>query len=242
MKTFVISRAIIRSIIVSCFICAALTSCSNYTPDERRVKTAFMDYVKNDFDDPKSLKEIVSIEPSDTVSLQEFIAKVQSSFAIDEQLYKTSDSISKARLIVIHELGLLIRKGKVDRETKEEITELFMEAVNCIKVPPLSLEYWLKDQIDTMKYEAPKYGYIIKFRQKYNGEIKLKQCHFYIDSLTRDVITNLDKLPTAHSQEEFYKNATEYFDIMKDHVENVKTGYINLIKFKSILERLTTNK
>lgn len=81
-------------------LCASicLISCGN--SNERKIKSAFKDYVSTHFDDPKNLDEIVSVDSCDTISIkgvQSLLKELKHTYdSINNIKRKQSNQISKS--------------------------------------------------------------------------------------------------------------------------------------------------
>lgn len=81
-------------------LCASICLISCGSSNERKIKSAFKDYVSTHFDDPKNLDEIVSIDSCDTISIkgvQSLLKELKHTYdSINNINRKQSNQISKS--------------------------------------------------------------------------------------------------------------------------------------------------
>lgn len=170
------------------FICLFITAVScNVDSDEniRVIKDQLPLYVRSNFDDPRSFKEIVEIIPTDTLSVENVkkigtiaIELVDSSFVWMESLVSPAMDKLQNHLSELSYYELERKRFKVIPLVQSGLTRYELMEKNVYD------KILLKRMIDSLKYEAPIYGYEVKCRIKENGNLKLKTFYAYVDSLS----------------------------------------------------------
>jgi len=198
--------------------------------NESLIKKEFKNYVKNNFDNPKSLKEIVSIEASDTVSVENFkmllketltnYDRVDSLWKNDEYKNNINKNILKKEYNFSYSDILIIRSyyGQLANITQNRLS-VILKDYNILENA--------KNLLDSIKYDPPKYGYNIKFRQTKNGELQLFTYKGYIDSLTKKIHISpqgfeLDDKYVSGQMKELSNMILECTIIVKRYLEQYK--------------------
>ena len=149
-----------------------------------------MNHVQKTFDNPKALKEIVEILPSDTVSVEKLKEILQMTLANSELVLEAAqlqDSLEQSMIIADN---LDKRKAQnADFSTRIKLLSL-ADAMITLTTKSLASRREVRNYmsrvqafVDSLKYEAPIYGYQINYRVERNKELKLESRYAYIDSL-----------------------------------------------------------
>lgn len=194
----------ITFILVAIFI---LYGCDNSI--ESRIKKEFKTYIKNNFDNPNLVKEIVSVEAADTISNRANLVSIKKVLSLSEE----SDSLSE----------YLLQKNKnfhLKRELEYNDRRIVNESINFILdhiIDANIAKRTLKDYVDSFKLMIPKYGYKIKYRVKVGDELQMKEYYAYRDSATNEIkfqdhLYAIKDMP--ENEYEIMKNMPELLDII----------------------------
>lgn len=116
-------------ILCASFICL---SCFADNSSERKIKSAFKNYVSTHFDDPKNFEEIVSIDSCDTISIkgvQSLLKELkQTYYSLNKTNRKQSDQISKA--LKNPKLHGLTHRNPIFKEAMYKHLDLLNEAMS----------------------------------------------------------------------------------------------------------------
>lgn len=208
-----------KKIVLSVIILFALFSCSQTKED--KIRNEFKNYVSSNFDDPNSLKEIVSIEQIDTVTYEHILNGVVALHEIDS-LTNLSDSIENEQNAIL--LGK-IRAHNYHPYYKEELksmalrkAELSRNMIAWIDDYGYGMLRRMSDSTDNSLNRLKGlniYQYKIKARIKVKDDLKLREYYALEDSIG---FRFFDNKPTfndySEGTAEFYKVAREYEDIM----------------------------
>lgn len=196
-----------------------LFSCTQTKEDE--IRNEFKNYVSSNFDDPNSLKEILSIEPIDTITYESIRNGVIALHGIDS-LTNSSDSIEKEQSEI---LLSKIRAHKYNPYYKEELMSMVLRKAELCR----ALISWIDDYgfalLNAMSDSTDNslnrlkglniYQYKIKARIKEKDDLKLREYYALEDSVG---FRFFDNKPTfndySEGTAEFYKVVREYEDIM----------------------------
>ncbi len=172
-------------------------SCSQSNED--RIKAAFMEYAKNNLDDPSQLDEIVSIDSLDTIS--SFIFK--EAIRIKHEVYKMEDSICDSLDSIIH---LYFRDEKYKPKLRYihglrdafgeslEIQSYLIDVLDNLYDHPDSALKKIMAHKDTVIYEQK-----LTYRLKQKDGLKLHSCYVYSDTLYNNIIFSKTHLRTEDS-------------------------------------------
>lgn len=188
---------------------------------EDKIRTEFKNYVSSNFDDPRNLKEIVSVEQIDTITYESIRNGVIALHAIDS-LTNSSDSIEKEQSAIILSK---IRTHQYQSYYKDDLKDLIMQQAELSR----DMMAWIDDygfaMLHTMSDSMDNslnllkglniYQYRIKTRIKDGDDLKLRDYYALEDSVGYRFF---DRKPTFNDYSErtveFYKVATEYEDIL----------------------------
>ena len=215
-------------------IILVLFSCTQTKED--KIRDEFKNYVSSNFDDPNSLKEVLSIEQIDTITYESIRNGVIALHGIDS-LTNSNDSIEKEQNEIIMSK---IRAHNYNPYYKEELMSLILRkadlsrlAISWIDDYGFTLLKAMSDSTDILLNRLKGlniYQYRIKARIKNSDELKVRYFFALEDSTG---ISFFDKKPTfndySEGTAEFYKVAKEY--------ENIMT-----IRRNIIIEKIELNK
>ena len=196
-----------KKIVLSVIILFALFSCSQTKED--KIRNEFKNYVSSNFDDPNSLKEIVSIEQIDTVTYEHILNGVVALHEIDS-LTNLSDSIENEQNAIL--LGK-IRAHNYHPYYKEELKSMALRKAELSR----NMIAWIDSTDNSLNRLKGLniYQYKIKARIKVKDDLKLREYYALEDSIG---FRFFDNKPTfndySEGTAEFYKVAREYEDIM----------------------------
>lgn len=204
---------------------ALFVACSESTKEEL-IEKAFKEYVNKNFDDPNSLKEIISIEIEDTLSTtktEAFITGIfNSSDSLFKRLYFMSDSlgaIHNSNFEKIKSSYRLTNKYRGDSNVLKMIADL-LENTNEEFSYKTSSEYQelkiaqasLNNALDSLKKDST-FIVTYKVRTRVLQKDGLKIMDYYAQLSDKSIIeifdnNNLSSYPTLYS--EAYENADIY--------------------------------
>ncbi len=155
------------------------------------VSKEFQAYVQKSFDDPKTLKEIVEIAPSDTISLSSIKSMVimsDSLIDITRKIYSIKDSLSTAKIkdqinVLKHSRGITYSDAYTAQLLAIEVMTTIQKIVNL----RTKLDYQqesLNRLCDSLEYMPALYIYDIIYRKQYPEGLKLETVYAYVDSLS----------------------------------------------------------
>ena len=167
-----------------------IVACGSKDRSVQLIQKEFKKYVHLTFDDPKALKEIVLISPSDTLSTEKLKNMIQMALETCDnslELAHMEDSLQEKTL---KPNNIDTRKAQnMEFSTRLKVSSLLSTMVNLISKNMASKTEVIlcKDPLiafaDSIKYEAPIYEYSISYRVKRGEGLKLETQYAYIDSL-----------------------------------------------------------
>lgn len=217
----------------------SVISCSPEQPTTKDlIEKEFMIYVNQNFDNPKDLKEIVSINIKDTISYQLFKDLAQKSI----DLMESTDSLTDARLLDISNIAKKSKQLDLNSFEKEKYSTMLLEyydyienkSLNCLKSKNI-----LKHMIEKTDSCIDNFSYInyeIKVRKLVNNKIKLQK--YYASVENNGCIKIYDEPITIADMPNQFKelvNALDDFNAeYKKRIENDKKieEIFNFIEFK----------
>lgn len=193
-------------------------SCGPKDKNIGMVRKEFKNYVQKTFDDPKSLKEIVDISSTDTLSFEAVKGMCQVSLeGVDQafQLYSMKDSIATAQLEVVYKSIRKTFNGGVyeaiqGQRLASDMISLLKKEIDAKKIARLN-QSQMQKQMDSLTYHPALYVYEIKYRNQYSDGLKLESAFAYVDSLTGFRVI----LPQQNDNEVLCDEYQDAFDLSK---------------------------
>ena len=156
----------------------SIISCSPEQPTTQDlIEKEFMTYVDHNFDNPKDLKELVSINVEDTISYQ-LLKDVAKGYI---EMMENTDSLSNARLDDFSEKAKNMHQLDLNSFEKEKYFTMILEcysyvggeSLNCVKSKNILKQMIEKTDscIDNLSYVI----YEIKVRELVNDKVKLQK-------------------------------------------------------------------
>lgn len=184
-----------KRILLILVISLSIVSCKQ--SNEVLIKKEFKTYVKENFDDPKDFKEVVSVELIDTVYTSEIFDVVKYLydyyFEIEDIHAKRSQGLqeitwnyltpSVKEILTNAEQEELTYLTKKIGDSNKEMTDMKIEA-EVAKV---------KIYLDNFKHQPPNYTYKIKFRGLNNNQLEVKEMFAHFDSLSHAIIFTFEQ-------------------------------------------------
>lgn len=170
-----------------------IVSCDNSI--EGKIKEEFKEYARCNFNNPESIKEIVSVESFDTISNDKYIGLFLDCIEKGKKVENISDSI--IQYMSDEKIAAKINKAREQDQYNSYIKD-FSENANTL------MSYLNKDEIYRSTYmikitefiadtsSLPKMNmivYKIKYRMKDNNSLVLKEAFVVIDKIENDKIT-----------------------------------------------------
>lgn len=169
---------------------SVLVSCGPKDKNISVIKKEFNNYVQKTFDDPKSMKEVVEISATDTISL--VFMRNLTSMTVDlvdksSELYRMKDSVANAQLEqALKKMKKSFNGGYYEAFKGQlmatEVMSLAQKAIDARK-----MAYIARDQMaairDSLSYHPALYVYEIKYRNETHNGLKLNTAYAYVDSL-----------------------------------------------------------
>lgn len=173
--------------LVYLFIALFAIGCSQSNED--KVKTAFKEYVKSNFDDPSTFKEIVSIDSLDTISTIKFKVMERDMFNIRKDLVEYCDSTDSLIMKYFHDKRFQPKLRHINGlkelfKDKLELQEIYIDVL-AKNLSFLRAEEDLEEIMslkDTIFYQQR-----LTYRVKTTEGLKIKSCYVYTDTLYNDI-------------------------------------------------------
>lgn len=163
--------------IAICLLLVLICLCGCKPSIESRIEKEFLNYVQNNFDDPNSLQEIVSILPKDTVKIQEMFAMLRETLENDSLISAPLSSRSYQEILMKMQTASFSERKKYQEEGRAFLTDKIEIAAFCIKYMDEfdNIKNSIIEHIDSTTLTGKDfiYTYEIKFRAKEKGEKKL---------------------------------------------------------------------
>lgn len=225
-----------KSYIAFIILSVLAISCSKPTQKDL-IEKAFKEYVNINFDDPKSLKEIVSIEVSDTAynAILELVGKLHeldSIIVACDSLYNPNTSLDKFTQDLKKQQHLINDMSYYD---KEKIIETANKCVNSgIKLVTYNKNAYrqkLESTDSTFNRLSPTniILYKIHAREEYDKNLKLKNYYALADSTNiriykdeppvKDYSTEIGKFMTLF--EDCFETQQKYLSLITDFQDNI---------------------
>lgn len=178
-----------RSLFVLSVLCV-LVSCGPKDKNIGVIKKEFKSFVQKTFDDPKSMKEIVEISATDTISL-EFMRNL-SSMTVDLmdtslKLYKMKDSVATDQIEHAYKKMKKSFSGGYYEAFKGQLMATEIISLTQKSIDAKKSAYIAKEKMtavrDSLSYHPALYVYEIKYRKETPDGLKLNSAYAYVDSL-----------------------------------------------------------
>ena len=208
-----------KSIEFCVIVLLAFSSCIQSKEDE--VSKEFKNYVNSNFDNPKNLEEIVSVEQIDSINFEQFCKVVNN-------LHKLASLADTCRRIEEDQTSNIIAKIKAHKYASFYSDDVRFWLIYNVKLTDELIscmtnygdkEKNLSDSIDNLLLRLDGLSILqfkIKVRVKERGILKLKNYYALEDSTG---FRFFDSVPTFNDYSErtavFYKVAKEYEDIIQ---------------------------
>ena len=173
--------------IIYLFVALFAIGCSQSKED--KIKLAFKDYVKANFDDPSKFEEVVSIDSLDTISTRKFKDRGNEMFKIRKDFFEFCDSTDSIILMYFHDSRYLPKLRNISGlkdlfKDKIELHELYMDVLKKDLSFPQAEEDLEKilSLKDTIFYQQR-----LSYRIKTSEGLKLKTCYVYADTLFNNI-------------------------------------------------------
>ncbi len=219
------------------FVILCIVGCVQSNED--KIRTAFSEYVKNNFDDPSQFKEIVSIDSLDTISTIKIKELFNELIITRKRTYEIGDSIEKINFKYINDDKLKSQLGQSSEfmALAQKVIELneyyiYLSDKNLSMIDAEAEWKEIQSHKDTVFYNQR-----LTYRVNYNDGLKLKTCFVYFDTLYNN-ITFRDNRIKAYEASEITKEIDEfdekYEPLFELNSERVKTA----IQMHNVLRRM----
>ena len=213
--------------------------CSCKNSPEDKVEKEFKNYVQTEIDDPSSLKEIVSITLTDTISyekIKEGASMLFERFALTEEI----DSIYKVQNSELYD-KLVSISSRVNDTQRSRIYNLLSEAqsisyteydwINKYADEKENLELGIDTMLDRLVNLNLK-QYVIKTRFEEKGDLKLKDFFALEDSAS---IRFFNHKPTF---DDYSEEASKFYKVAIKYEELISTRSVIQEKKMDILKKI----
>lgn len=186
-----------KKILLLMFIAMAFVSCADNSP-KGKVEKAFKDYVSKNFDDPKSLKEIVSIDVNDTINIHNIIYYTGELIMVCDKKDSLCESTYNAITNAIKGTNEIKRNHRVKEKYDKYISAVNKRRDSFIWRINKKDGFSYKDNLKSMIKNTRNSDTIficseIKYRNIENGDIKLKSIYALHDTLYNNIDIYKDK-------------------------------------------------
>ena len=229
-------RRVVYTIILLIGFGVMISSCSNNDKNISVVKKEFKKYVQKTFDNPKELKEIVDIIPSDTISIEKIktlLEQTNKMCALSIEENDIADSLSSEAMGLTQNIDRQKARSSTYStyyRLKSSMDDLYRNNIESIslKFDMLFCQEAISSLMDSLKYEPPIYEYTINYRVNKEDKLKLESQYAYIDSLNGFKKILPYKMPNEDYSEQIQEaleailDAQECYDELTEHTEEVK--------------------
>ena len=207
-----------------------ITSCTS--SKEEGIIGKFNNYVATNFDDPKSLKEIVEVKKVDSITYSIFVDVVTSIYQADT-LLREIDSLKSIKV----EGMFAVLKRDVERYNNYERARIRLIFKDLMELGEKEKEWliydygelqYLKKDLDSSLKKLDNiciYIYEIKTRIKINGELKLKS-YYALEDNVRKTIIFFDYEPDI---DDYPQDVKDFNEIRKKYV-TIQNKYDTITK------------
>ncbi|MCS2333627.1 hypothetical protein [Bacteroides sp. BFG-606] len=205
---------------ISFLFATSFISCEQTTED--RIKHEFKIYVKENFGEPRDLKEVTSIKLTDTISYKELDLILGNA-----QNVLNGIKILQDKFININKKKLAHTYQKASREERSDMNKKLHDLMDISDT--YESEYLaMAVEIDSMKIDKDRiisFHYEIKARIKKGDEKKVEIYHAYMnnngDIKIRDYELKMDEMPKEY--QEIFKKLEDFLPI----AEKMQKSYID---------------
>jgi len=221
----------IATLLVTC----VFTACTQTQTKEDKIKVAFDDYAYQNFDDPSTVEEIVSIDSLDTIStavLKQLIMDIYAENKELQNLCSTKDSLVQLYISDDRYKYMVFIKGMRSAlythiQLLEQDNELIMNGVT-FEAAEDDLEE-IKNIPDTIFYEQR-----LSYRIKTKDGLKLERCYVYSDTSYNHIQISSNRIKASDRPIEDLYNKINEFQLKYEPLFS-----LNLQKVKNATEILS---
>ena len=223
--------------VLATILCTFCTYSCKETKEEK-IKEAFKNYAKNNFDNPNSIIEIVGVDFIDTLSTREDKERARTFYSLFKQTASSADSVSKAVFDFMMTHPGKLRGMNDARKLSVEVVQIRGLRLDLAMDGMLHYKEIDEDykQLLSCK-DTTSYIINLKYRVKENGQVKIKKIECISDTLFKNICFNksdgkniwvdyLDKIQTFVE-----KHETEYKLNAKELSLNKEVAYLIEKKF-----------
>ena len=178
-----------KSLLFALLPLVVILSCGPKDKNVPIVKKQFNAYVQKTFDDPSSLKEIVEINATDTISYESIKALIK---LTDEGIEQYRELWSLRDSIWTEQMQAMLKGRKPKREPTyserykgatllDDCSSLTLKIAKE-KMNLTSLQQRIKEKDSNLAYHPAIYVYEVLFRKQESDGLKLKRVYAYMDS------------------------------------------------------------
>lgn len=219
-----------KRILLILIISLSIVSCKQSNED--LIKKEFKTYVKENFNNPKDFKEIVSIELIDSNSTLKTYRGVKTMYDMSQDLKKEEIILQKTfkeawSIEMMNDLGRIATSNQIQSYLKSlTISEIYSKSLNDEEL--LYGKSRIKIFLDNFKYTPPVYSYKVKYREYDNKQLKIKGIHCSFDSLSHKIVFS-HTLNYSEEEKELLSNFEELANYVEMQIKNnqLKRDFIN---------------
>lgn len=222
-----------KKILLLAILVISFVSCEDNSP-KGKIEKAFREYVKKNFDDPKSLKEITDIEiGTDTIN----VCKLREALREEINLAYSIDSVCYfAMKAVMGSQHLSKNRAERDKEYREELMSMLKSMIDYTSFKEdnkIDLSLTRKNFDSIFRLDTIVVNDKIKCRVNKGGELRLE----IYESHRNTSFTNIGIAKEGASAQDvydFYEESNKYIDLSKKLSKQIKLGKEALYKFSQM--------
>lgn len=226
------------------FLLAIIVSCSKPT-NEDKIKKSFEKYVEINFNDPRDLKEITSVELVDSFSTKDFKNKVKECFEIQDSVVQLYNSLEKRLNELVNTTPYGVGYFGIIPKREEAMNLLSQNASqlgNMIRRISMGI---LKDS-EEFEYlqnfpDTTIYCYELKYRINDNGKLVIKSIYANADEKAEQINYSTEKYDFNEDLVNFIKECKEAIDSANEFIRVYRETCINQSKLITIVEESLRN-
>lgn len=196
-------------------LCTLVVACNQSI--EKKIDESFKVYVNNNFNDPKSLKEIISITPCDTMSKEHVRPIIDMAYGFRD-IMESFDSLTTINQELLGKnLNTSLRRKFYGNKSVLSLLydnkQAYLDYINWLKIHGNRMDYLhstVRTNFENLDSTLYKVTYDIKTRVNLENELQIK--HFY-------AVVNAEEIEFYDSHPTFNDYSVSFGDLYKDLLE-----------------------